>query len=232
MHTTTDLVRARRDPLEFRDAEEGDDGLGFLSGHVITWDDWYEVNSVYEGRFLEQVAKGATVKTITENRGAIKVLYDHGHGPSGNMVLGQLSDLEEDDFGLRYGLSLFDTSYNRDLLPGFKTGQYGSSHRFRVIPDKDHWVENPERSERNPLGLPERTIREMSIHELGPVTFPANPNATAGVRSVSLTDSWRSREYHDLSTPNPEPETPEQEPVRHSLAQLRRASALSLRGIK
>jgi hypothetical protein len=134
---------------------------------------------------------------------------------------------------LRYGVNLFDTSYNRDLLPGFKTGQYGSSHRFRVIPDKDHWNERPERSERNPNGLPERTIREMSIHELGPVTFPANPNATAGVRSVSLTDEWRSRHYIDLSTPNREPDaTEEPEPREHSISSReRRLTALRLRGV-
>lgn len=216
---TTDLVRALRAAPAFRAASEDDEGLGFLSGHVITWDDWYEVNSVFEGHFMETVARGATVKTIRENRSAIKALYDHGHDPSlGNKILGPFSELEEDDFGLRYGIDLFDTSYNRDLLPGLKAGVYGSSHRFRVISDKDDWNDHPERSEHNPQGIPERTIREMAIFELGPVSFPANPNATAGVRSMSLTDEWRARHFTISATPDREPApTPLiSEPQEHS----------------
>jgi hypothetical protein len=230
---TTDLVRAIRVAPELRSQAGDGDSLGYLTGHVITWDDWYEVNSVYEGHFMETVARGATVKTVRENRSAIKALFDHGHDPSlGNKILGPFEELEEDDQGLRYGISLFDTSYNRDLLPGLKAGVYGSSHRFRVIPDKDHWNNSPERSERNPQGIPERTIREMSIFELGPVSFPANPTATAGVRSISLTDEWRSRHYHDLATPTPEPASTEaEEPVPHSSARERRLLALRLRGV-
>lgn len=211
-----DLVRAVRAAPEFRADDTSAGTLGVLSGHVITWDDWYEIDSIYEGRFMENVARGATVKTVRENRSAIKSLFDHGHDPSlGNKILGPFEDLEEDDIGLRYGIGLFDTSYNRDLLPGFKAGVYGSSHRFRVISGKDHWDDKPERSDRNPEGIPERTIREMSIFELGPVTFPANNKATAGVRSVSLTDEWRAR--HVLTTPTREPATPPvPEPLTHS----------------
>lgn len=234
----TDLVRALRVAPAFRSTNEGD-GLGYLSGHVITWDDWYEVNSAYEGRFMETVARGATVKTVRENRGAIKALFDHGHDPSlGNKILGEFAELEEDDAGLRYGISLFDTSYNRDLLPGLKAGVYGSSHRFRVIADKDYWDDNPERSTRNPEGLPERTIREMAIFELGPVAFPANSKATAGVRSISMTDEWRSRTGLVVPTTNATPigepaHTEGQEPESHSSTtqQARRRRALELRGV-
>ena len=214
----TDLVRALREAPELRD-EDG--SLGYLSGHVITWDDWYEVNSVYEGRFLERITRGAAAKTISENRGAIKALFDHGHDPSlGNKILGPFDVLEEDDRGLRYGIPLFDTSYNRDLLPGLKAGVYGSSHRFRPIADKDEWQDRPERSDRNPEGIPERTIRELALFELGPVSFPASPHATAGVRSISLTDEWRARNglaLPTISTPDREPETLEaMEPREHS----------------
>lgn len=206
----TDLVRAFRPPPTLREQESDDGSLGYLSGHVITWGDWYEVNSVYEGHFLERVARGAATKTIRENRAAIKVLFDHGHDPDlGNKVLGPLAELEEDDQGLRYGLPLFDTSYNRDLLPGLKAGVYGSSHRFRAI--VDDWEDSPKRSSSNPEAIPERTIRELSLYELGPVAFPASPHATAGVRSVSLTDEWRSRTGLVLPT---NPATPDVEPAR------------------
>jgi hypothetical protein len=87
---------------------------------------------------------------------------------------------------------LFDTSYNRDLAPGLEAGVYGSSFRFTV--EKDEWDHSPARSEYNPDGIPERTITEARVFEFGPVTFPANPAATAGVRSTTDTFYQRTRD--------------------------------------
>jgi hypothetical protein len=56
----------------------------------------------------------------------------------------------------------------------------------------DTWDDKPARSDTNPDGLPERTITAMKVPEFGPVTFPANPGASAGVRSG--TDEF----YHRL----------------------------------
>jgi hypothetical protein len=76
---------------------------------------------------------------------------------------------------------LLDTSYNNDLLPGLRAGLYGSSFRFSVI--KEQFERNMPKSAYNPDGLPERTLQEVDLMELGPVTFPAYAGATAGVRS-------------------------------------------------
>jgi hypothetical protein len=43
----------------------------------------------------------------------------------------------------------------------------------------------------NPDGIPERRITEARLYEFGPVTFPANPNATASIRST--TDDFYQR---------------------------------------
>ena len=40
-------------------------------------------------------------------------------------------------------------------------------------------------SDYNPKGLPERTVRDLHMPEFGPVTFPAYPGATAGMRSLT-----------------------------------------------
>ena len=53
--------------------------------------------------------------------------------------------------------------------------------RMRVTGDE--WDDEPARSGENPDGIPERTITRMKVLEFGPVTFPANPGASAGVRS-------------------------------------------------
>lgn len=182
--------------LEMR-ADSDDDGLGVMSGHFSVFNAWYEINSIFEGRFLERVAPGAFKKTISESRQNMKVLFDHGMDPSiGNKVLGPIRELREDQRGAYYEVPLFDTTYNRDLLPGLKEGVYGASFRFRVI--KDEWNEEPGRSSHNPDGIPERTILETRTMEFGAVTFPASAEATAGVRS--MTDEF----YDRLRARNPE----------------------------
>jgi hypothetical protein len=49
----------------------------------------------------------------------------------------------------------------------------------------DAWVDKPARSVYNPSGLPERTIARAKVFEFGPVTFPASPSASAGIRSAT-----------------------------------------------
>jgi hypothetical protein len=184
-----DVVRALSVAPELRAASK-DDSLGTLAGHFSTFDTWYEVHSLWEGDFLERVAPGAFTQTISEDRDAMRVLFDHGHDVSvGNKVLGPIEDLREDDTGPYYEVPLFDTAYNRDLLPGLKAGVYGASFRMRVLADS--WDDEPETSDRNPKGIPERTITRTKTMEFGPVTFPANPEATAGVRSA--TDEFYER---------------------------------------
>lgn len=161
-----------------------------------TYDTWYEIDSYWEGEFLERTVRGAFAQTIVEDRDQMKVLYDHGFDPQiGNKVLGPIDDLREDPDSPVAEVPLFDTTYNRDLLPGLQAGVYGSSFRFRVEaqswaePGTKEWVDTgvPEWA-----GLEQRTITQAWVGEFGPVTFPANPTSTAGMRSrgCSLTDSY------------------------------------------
>lgn len=179
-------------------AKSSDDGMPSMEVRFSAFGNWYEINSWFEGRFLERTERGAFGKTIAESRDKIKVLFDHGFDPQiGNKVLGSITDLREDPDAAVGDVALFDTSYNRDLLPGLEAGVYGSSMRMRVI--KDEWNDEPGRSEHNPEGLPERTIKEVRLMEFGPVTFPANPESTAGVRSTTDTYYERLR-AHDPHT--------------------------------
>lgn len=153
---------------------------------------WYEIDSFFEGRFLERVAPGAFVKTINERGGQVKVLFNHGFEfDIGDKILGPISLLEERETGPYGEVPLLDTSYNADLIPGLRAGVYGSSFMFNVLDDQ--WEYEPERSDHNPDGLPERTITTVRLLEFGPVTWPANPQATAGLRGHTDTYAERVR---------------------------------------
>jgi phage head maturation protease len=187
------LIRAVLPGVEFRDAR--DDGgplpdgvLGVLRVLFSPADEWTEINSAWEGHFMERFSGTPWRKTIRESAAKIRSLFQHGMDPQvGDKPLGPISALGELENGSGYGeVDMIDTSYNRDLLPGLKAGLYGASHRFAAV--RETWDDSPEPSEHNPKGLPERTIKEARLMEFGPVTFPAYQGATAGVRS--LTDEF------------------------------------------
>jgi HK97 family phage prohead protease len=171
-----------------------------LFGHFAVTNIWTEINSMFEGHFMERIVPGAMVRTIAQDRDRIRSLFQHGHDPQiGEKPLGPIETLREDDRGGFFEVSLLDTDYVRELVPGLEQGVYGASFRFRVIAEDT--VERPSRSGYNPTGLPERTIRELELFEVGPVTWPAYAEATADVRSRSMTDwdqIYRGDERSDI----------------------------------
>lgn len=155
-----------------------------MVGHFAVFNRWTKIDSIFEGTFMERIAPGAFKKTFRENGDQIRALFQHGFDPQvGDKVMGKPQVLREDETGAWYEVPLYDTSYNRDIVPGLEDGAYGASFRFRVM--KESMDQTPERSDTNPDGLPERTIQEAQVMEFGPVTFPAYNGASAGVRSVT-----------------------------------------------
>lgn len=177
------------DTTEADDPSDATDVLGLVEGHFSVFNTWYQINSWWEGEYLEQVAPGSFSKTFGErgvngSGGVNKIVsnFDHGFDPTiGDKVLGPFTLLSEDKIGAAYAFELLDTSYNRDLLPALKRGLYGSSFRFQVI--QDSWNMEPGVSDYNPNGIPERTLLEQRVFEAGPVTYPASPTASSGMRS-------------------------------------------------
>jgi len=184
-----DLVRAvpaALSPVLLRADSDGQDGadggLGRLVVRFSPFNVWYEIHSWWEGDFLERTVRGTFAKTMVDNKESIRALFDHGGDPSiGSKPISTVDDLrEEADSAVLEG-DLLDADYVRELVPGLRAGVYGSSFRFRVV--REEWNDDPGVSDYNPKGLPERTITEAKLFEAGPVTFPANPSATAGLRS-------------------------------------------------
>lgn len=166
-------------PVEVRDA--GEDAGPILEGYFARFDEWTEIKSAWEGNFMERIAPGAFRKSFKET--TPKVLLNHGADPVlADKPLGRVDSLAEDDEGARYEVALY-RGIDELVMEGLRDGAYGASFRFRVV--KEELNEEPDPSDANPHGIPERTIKEAQVMEFGPVTFPAYEGATAGVRSLT-----------------------------------------------
>jgi len=175
-----DLIRMNGS-FEVRAAAEGDGRT--LHGYAAMFNEDTEIHS-WEGDFIERIAPGAFRKSLRENPNP-KILFNHGMDPQiGDKPLGRARSIKEDATGLRIEVPLDDTSYNRDLIPLLESGALdGMSFRFSVV--RDAWEEPAKKN-----GLPIRTLKEVRLMELGPVTFPAYSATTAGVRSRESLDRW------------------------------------------
>src|SRR5579871_3167257 len=179
-------VRAggRRGALELR-AAGGDGTMPTLTGRFAIFNAPTEIDSLWEGHFIERIAPGAFNATLAEDRSAIRCLFQHGMDPhAGDKPLGPIRTLREDAIGAFYEVPLLDAGYVHELIPGLEAGVYGASFCFRATAEA--WDEAPGPSAGNPTGLPERVLRAVELVEFGPVTFPAYDGATAGLRARQL----------------------------------------------
>jgi hypothetical protein len=131
-------------------------------------------NSLSEdlGGFYERIAPGAFTNTLkTED---VRGLFNHDP----NYVLGRTKSetlsLSEDDTGLAFSMDPPDTSWARDLLISIRRGDIDQmSFAFRTI--RDRWEQVGDQVI--------RTLLEVKLYDVSPVTFPAYPQTSAQVRS-------------------------------------------------
>jgi hypothetical protein len=182
-HPKKDLIRMLVRTSDVRDNGDGDNGDGStLFGDFAVFNKWTEIDSMWEGTFLERIAPGAFDKTIRERRDQFKVLLNHGMDPElGNKPLGSITDLKTTDRAASYEVGLFN-GIPELVMDGLRAGEYGASFRFEVL--DEHWDEKKD-------DLPRRTIKEVKLFEFGPVTFPAYEAASAGVRSHGDMMIWQ-----------------------------------------
>jgi hypothetical protein len=180
-----DLIRMVELKASYIEVRANNDGasIGTLYGYAARFNSPTVIDS-WEGKFVEQIVRGAFKKTLKERGDRVKVLFNHGFDPSiGDKPLGRPSSMVEDDKGLAVEVPLDDTSYNRDLIPLLKSGALdGMSFRFSV--KRETW-EEPDNE------LPIRTLHEVALYEFGPVTFPAYAATSAGVRGREGYNAYR-----------------------------------------
>lgn len=185
--------------MKLRAAEDGAGDPAESDGRtlVLQWalfDVFTEIDSWYEGNFMERIAPGAFKKTIRENAANMRILLQHGRDPQlGMKPIASVDVVEENDLGGYAEGRLFD-GLDPLIIEGLRAGAYGASFRFRVL--REEIDEEPGVSDHNPRGLPERTIKEAAVSEFGPVTWGAYSDASAGVRS--LTDEMSFGALRDM----------------------------------
>ena len=147
--------------------EDGDEPK--ITGHAAV----FNKLSVDLMGFKEKVAPGAFTESIEKSD--IRALWNHnpdyvlGRNKSGTLKL------EEDKKGLAIEISPPDTQWARDLMETIKRGDVDQmSFAFQVI--KDSW---DERDKKNPI----RTLEEVNLFDVSPVTYPAYPQTDVKVRS-------------------------------------------------
>lgn len=143
----------------------------------------FEVLSVNLGGFREKIQRGAFANTIKTDD--IRALLDH----DSSKVLGRQKNgtlrLEEDEVGLRMEIDPPDTQVARDLLVNLERGDIDQgSFGFRVQPKGDRWEEDPE------TGTVIRTLLDVKLFDVSPVTFPAYPQTSVGLRGLEIGE-WR-----------------------------------------
>lgn len=149
--------------------ERREGGAARLVGYAAVFDSLSEDL----GGFRERIAAGAFARTI--QAADVRAVINH----DASLILGRNTSgtlrLAEDETGLRFEVDLPDTQYARDLAVSVDRGDIsGCSFMFRSV--KDAW-----KQEKNML--PERTLQDVDLMDVGPVTYPAYPETTVFVRS-------------------------------------------------
>jgi HK97 family phage prohead protease len=163
--------------------------------YVVGYAAKFGVLSLDLGDFVERIDPGA-FGLVAERRGRRKPLETRAlwnHDPNYPLARypGTLR-MTVDEVGLRYEFPVPDTSYGRDIASNIRAGIVkGSSFSFTVPSGGDSWAVEDGRSV--------RTIQRIdSLLDVGPVTFPAYPDADVKVAQRSF-DQYRQQQEIEVA---------------------------------
>ena len=153
---------------ELRAVEDGEQRK--IVGYAAVFNTEARINSW----LIEKIEPGAFAKTIAGDD--IRSVWNH----DSNFVLGRNKagtlTLIEDERGLRSENIPPDTQWARDFQVSIDRGDVTQmSFAFEVIDQE--WLDNED-------GTETRTIKEVRLFEVSPVTFPAYTDTTVALRSL------------------------------------------------
>lgn len=128
------------------------------------------------GGFREQIAPGAFADAVKNDD--IRALFNHnpdyilGRNKSGTLRVW------EDSTGLAIEIDPPDTQVARDLMISLERGDITQmSFGFSVKPGGQNWAEDSE-------GQAIRTLTDVNLFDISPVTYPAYPETDVAKRSL------------------------------------------------
>lgn len=181
-------TRCFTDKAELRFVEE--DGVRKFVGYAAVF------NSLSHdlGGFREKINPGAFKRAIQAQQD-VKALFNHDD----NVILGRSSagtlSLAEDAYGLRYEVPYDETDPDHQrVMSKVKRGDIrGSSFAFRVNGKSgERW----ERRNENGVDVRERTLLDLDLFDVSPVTTPAYPATDVAVRSMK---QWEQEEFDQMA---------------------------------
>lgn len=169
---------------------------GVIFGLAIPYNQETTIGDMRSGGFREQIAPGSATKSLRE--ADIVALFNHDSGkPLGRTSAGNLT-LKNTARGVEPELKPVDTTYGQDLAKLVRSGVVkGWSFGFEVV--KDDWTDD-EGKPSNEYSGTNRTIREMKLIEVSPVTFPAYEQTQISSRdAVNAAREGRSKKADDTT---------------------------------
>ncbi len=153
---------------------ESRDSISVIRGHAAVF------NNIADGVwFREQIAPGAFRETIKTDD--VRALWNHDT----NYVMGRNRNgtlkLKEDEVGLAVEITPPDTQFARDAVESIRRGDV-SQMSFGFVARKETWTEE---EDENDL----RTIEEVKLWEVSPVTFPFYEDTDVALKSHA---EWRT----------------------------------------
>jgi HK97 family phage prohead protease len=185
---TATITRSKEDQvrqLAFNVAPN-EDGLT-LDGYGAVFNEWTMIEDEY-GQYRERIMPGAFRRTLGQRMPVLQ--FDHGTHPLiGSIPLGRITQITEDDHGLRVKARLSDNWLVQPVRDAIRDGGItGMSFRFRIVNEK--WGRGSD-------GMEERSISEVALYEVGPVVFPAYEQTSVGVRSRHVLRALEDAEIRD-----------------------------------
>ncbi len=144
-------------------------GLRHITGYAAIFDSL----SDDLGGFREKIDKGAFKKTIKKDD--VRALKNHNTDYVIARTKSGTLKLSEDERGLKIDAMPPDASWARDLMTSIERGDIDQmSFGFQTVTDR--WeTQNKEEI---------RTLMEVKLFDVSPVTFPAYPDTEVGLRSL------------------------------------------------
>ncbi len=158
--------------LHIEKRAEGGEGRK-LAGHAAVFNAPTNIGNIKRWGFREKIAPGAFAKTLARGED-VRALFNHDP----NFILGRTKAgtlrLTEDARGLAVEIDPPDTQVGRDLVTSVKRGDI-TQMSFSFIARTEEWSTDED-------GVDVRTLIDVDLYDVSPVTFAAYKDTDIGLR--------------------------------------------------